>query len=118
MTTETRPSVRDMVHEIQVRVLKGGLTVDVALEDMNALGALLGNVNDQISKCKMAYNQCYLHHFDVEGKANRARIKADTGPEYAALMDAQNTKELVVTMIGTLKYLVRNEHEHMKNFGG
>lgn len=97
-------------------MLKGGQTVDVVLEDMNALGALLGNVNDQIAKCKMAYNHCYLRHFDVEGKANRARIKADTSSEYAALIDAQNTKELVETMIGTLKYFVRNEHEHMKNF--
>jgi hypothetical protein len=51
---------------------------------------------------------------ESEGKANRARIVAETTPAYRRRCVARNTKELVTEMIGSLKYIQRAAEAEMR----
>lgn len=107
-------TIREHIQSIQEEVVKGDLLPGRAAELLNTLSALIGNVNDEIRRCDVAYSQCLLKWLGIEEKANRAKITAETKPEYEAKMAARHTKELCLEMIRSLKYYLRAKEEEWR----
>jgi hypothetical protein len=107
-------SVRDMVKAIQVEMRDTDLQPDRAAVLLAKLTALLGNCNAEIREAESAYAVVLLNHLDTEKKANRARILAETSPEYDRKREARDTKELVIESIRSLKYILRAAEEEMR----
>jgi hypothetical protein len=107
-------TVRDMIHAIQVEVRESDLQPDRAADLLNTLTALLGNVNDEIREADLEYAQRLLQFLDSEDKANRARIRAETTPEYQRKRQARDVKELALEMIRGLKYYLRAKEEELR----
>jgi len=104
-------TVREMIHEIQVEVRESDLQPDRAAELLNRLTALLGNVNDEIRQADMAYAVKLLQCLDAEEKANRAKIMAETTPEYSRKREARDVKELATEMVRSLKYYLKAKQD-------
>lgn len=107
-------TVREMVREIQVEVRSTDLQPTRATEMLNILTALMGNCNDEIREADMAYNIRLGQCLDADEAANRAKIRAQTSPEYARMREAKDTKDLVVEMTRALKYFLRAKFEEMR----
>lgn len=107
-------TIRERIQEIQNEIGKGNLTGPRAAELQSILSALIGNCNDEITQRDYEYNIVLLDFLDKEKKANRAKIKAEVSPEYRARITARNTKELVVELIRSLKYLIRSLEEEYR----
>ena len=106
-------TVRDMVRDIQREVRGGDLPPDRAREVLNTLTSLIGNCNDEMREADMAYNLVLLQHYDAEETANRAKIRAETTPEYARKREAKDTKELVIEMVRSLKTVLKSQADEM-----
>jgi hypothetical protein len=78
------------------------------------LTALLGNCNDEIRRADAAYAVVLLRHLEGEEAANRAKIRAETTEEYERKREARDTKELVVELVRSLKYILRSQEEEMR----
>ena len=105
-------TVRDMVREIQREALSpADLTPDRAAEMLMTLAALISNVAEEIRNADQEYAVTLLHFLDVEKKANRARIRAEISSEYRRKQEARDTKELVMELIRSLKYLMRAKQD-------
>lgn len=107
-------SIREMVFDIQREVRDTDLQPSRAAELLSKLSALIGNVNAEIREADVAFNFILLAALETHDKANRAKIYAETTPEYLRKREARDTKELVIEMIGTLKYVVRAASEEMR----
>lgn len=108
-------TVRDLVKAIQAEMRSSiDLTPDRASELLNKATALLGNVNDELRDADMAYKQILLHCLRTAEKANRARIEAETSPQYARMREADDTRELTIEMIRSLKVFIRSKQEEMR----
>ena len=107
-------TLRDLIGGIQQEVSKGDLMPERAAELLNQLSALIGNVNDQIMMTDAEYNKVLLHNLDNEKKANRAKIIAESSPEFMAKQQARNTKELVIEMQRSLKYYLTAKKEEQQ----
>ena len=81
---------------------------------MTQLCSLVGNCNDEIREADAAYATVLLAHLDSEEKANRARIRAETSTEYQRKREARDTKELVIELARSLKYLLRSKAEELQ----
>jgi len=104
-----------MVRLMQVEIRDtADLQPDRAAELLNRLTALLGNVNDQIREADIAYAGVLLRHLDGEEAANRAKIRAETTPEYQRKREARDTKELAVELCRSLKYYLKSKQEEMR----
>ena len=55
-----------------------------------------------------------LDHLEGSEAANRAKIRAETTPEFARKQEARDTKELVQEMVRALKYYLRSLEEEMR----
>ncbi len=62
----------------------------------------------------MAFATVLLQHLNGEEAANRAKIRAETTPEYLRKREARDTKELVTELIRSLKYMLRSQAEEMR----
>ena len=101
-------TVRERVKAIQAEARNAGdLQPDRAAELLMTLSALIGNVCDEIRAADAAYAIVLLACLDSEEKANRARIRAETSPEYQRKREARDTKELVVELARSLKYFLK-----------
>lgn len=108
-------TVRSLVRDMQVEIREAAdLSPDRASELMNRLTALVGNCNDEIREADAAYAEVLLRHLDSEEAANRARIRAETTPEYQRKREARDTKELTVELIRSLKYFLKSKTEEMR----
>lgn len=107
-------TVRERVREIQRDLRDGALTPDMARESLVTLTALLGNVNDAQRVADGAYKAILLQCFEVEKKANRARMVAETKPEYLAAREAKDCETLVVEMIRSCRAYLRSLDEEMR----
>ena len=107
-------TVRDMIHDMQREVRDTDLQPDRASELLTRLSALLGNVNDEIREADMEYSCRLLMFLDSEEKANRAKIRAETTPEYSRKREARDVKELTLEMIRSLKYYLRAKEEELR----
>jgi hypothetical protein len=109
------PTIRGMVRMIQVEVRDTpDLQLDRAAELLNRLTAILGNCNDQIREADLAYAEVLIKLLDSEEAANRAKIRAETTPEYQRKREARDTKELAVELTRSLKYFLRSKEEEMR----
>lgn len=108
-------SVRDFVRAIQKEMREScDLLPDRASEMLNQATALLGNCNDELRAADQAYKQILLHCLRTAEKANRAKIEAETSPQYARWQEARDTKDLTVEMIRSLKVFIRSKQEEMR----
>ena len=107
-------SVRELVGQMQREVRDTDLQPSRAAELLAKLTALLGNVNAEVREADMAFNVELLKCLQTDEKANRARIRAETTPEYSRKREARDTKELVVELVRSLKYVLRSAEEEMR----
>lgn len=108
-------SVRDLVRAIQKEMRAStDLTPDRASELLNQATALFGNCNDECRAADQDYKVILLHCLRTSEKANRARIEAETSPQYTRWQEARDTKDLVIEMIRSLKVFIRSKQEEMR----
>jgi hypothetical protein len=107
-------TVRSLVKEAQREIGAGQLLPERAAELLTQLTALLGNVNDEIRDADMRYATVLLTYLDSDEAANRAKIRAETTPEYQRKREARDTKELVIELIRSLKYALKAQAEEMR----
>lgn len=111
-------TVRGMVRLIQVEVRDTpDLQPDRAAECLNRLTALLGNLNDEIRTADAEYAVILLKHLDGEETANRAKIRAETTPEFQRKREARDIKELAVELIRSLKYFLKAKQDEYRMSG-
>jgi hypothetical protein len=106
-------SVRDMVHEAQRELLKGDPTPERSRGLLVKLTSILGNVLTEQREADAAYLVVLDAALTEHGKANRARIKAETTPEFARKREAHDTRTLLIEMIRALKTNVRSLSDEM-----
>lgn len=107
-------TIRDRIRVIQVALRDTAITADVARESDVLLTALLGNVNDELRAADVDYKRHLLACYGVEKTANRARLVAETGPQYERYLEAKQTRELVVEMIRSCRAFGRSLSEEMR----
>lgn len=107
-------TVREMVKHMQSEIRDTDLQPDRAADLLAKLTALIGNCNDQIRECDVAYNSVLLRHLESEEAANRAKIRAETTQEYLRKREARDTKELVIELVRSLKYILKSNEEAMR----
>jgi hypothetical protein len=107
-------TVREMVRSFQKEIQTSDLQPDRAAELLVKMTALLGNIADEIRQADAIYAQHLLRCYEATEKANRAKILAETSPEYDRKREARDTRELVVEMIGSLKYFLRSKEDEMR----
>lgn len=109
------PSVRELVRSMQVEIRDTDLQPERAADLLNRLCALTGNIADEIREADMEYARVLLQHLEAEARANRAKIKAETTPEYSRKREARDLKDLATEMIGSLKYYLRAKAEELRD---
>lgn len=107
-------SVRDRIKVIQKELRDGALTPDLARESLVTLTALLGNVTDEQRISDGAFKSVLLRCLKEHAKANRARIEAETSPEYSRAREAKDTANLVTEMIRSCRAYLRSLDEEMR----
>ncbi len=108
-------TVRDLVRSAQREIRDSpDLLPERAAELLTRLASLLGNCNDEIRDADAAYSVVLLEAMKKETSANRARILAETSPEYQRKREARDCKELVVELVRSLKYFLRSKSEELQ----
>ena len=107
-------TIRSMVKEIQREVLTGDLLPARTSSLLLTLTSLMGSCAEEIREADMAYAHVLLALLDSEQKANRAKIRAETTPEYQRKREARDTRELVVELIRSLRAALRALQEEMR----
>ena len=103
-------TLREKVLELQKEIANPKtLTPDRAAEILLDLTARLSFVNDQIRERDVAYNVKLLACYEKEEKANRAKIIAETSPEYILKREARDTRELMIELMRSIKFYLKNE---------
>lgn len=108
-------SVREMIKEIQDEIRDVEPTPTRASELVIKLSSLLGNVIDESLKADQAYNKVLNDLLDAEKTANKARIKADTTPEWVTKRQLENLEKLTIQMIRSLNKFVVMKTEELKS---
>ncbi len=98
-------TVRERIAAIHEKQLKGDTTPVQAAQWLATLGALTGNVLQEIRESEADYHIVYARLLDSEGKANRAEIKAQMSPEFKRLREAKDTLKLIESMSSGLRAL-------------
>ncbi len=110
--TEEKKTIREMVNAVRDEAMRAeDLLPDRAAELLVKLSALFGNCNDELRRREMAYNQVLMLSYDTELKSNRAKIRAEASPSYEAKIEAKHTKELILELIRSLKFFLKNKEE-------
>ncbi len=107
-------TIRDMVGAMQREVRDTDLEGGRAAELLVKLTAILGNCAAEIREADMAYSLRLLECLESEEAASRARIRAETSPEYLRKREARDTKEIVVELVRSLKYWLNARSEEMR----
>ena len=107
-------SVRSLVKSIQREVVTGELMPERASQLLLQASALLGNCAEEIREADAEYAHVLLVILDSEKKANRAKIRGEITPEYQRKREARDTREVLVEIIGSLKYFMRAQAEEMR----
>lgn len=114
MAERPTATVRERIKAVQVQLRDGALTPDLTRESLVTLTALLGNVNDEQREADQAYKVVLLSKLETYDKANRARIVAETTPEYGRAREAKDTATLVQEMIRSCRAYLRSLDEEMR----
>lgn len=107
-------TVRQMIRGMQGEILSGDLLPDRAADMLAQLTALIGNCGEALLDADLAYKRVYLGFLDTEEAASRAKIRAECSPEYRAMREAQNTKELCVELVRSLKRYLQTKSDEMR----
>jgi hypothetical protein len=107
-------SVRERIKAIQKELRDGALTPDLARESLVELTALMGNVNDELRAADGEYKTVLLGCLRQHDKANRARIEAETTPQYQRAREAKDVQSLVIEMVRSCKAYLRSLDEEMR----
>jgi hypothetical protein len=105
----------NLIKSLQEEILRGELTPQRASEILVHISALLGNLNDDIRKADITFNRILLDCYNKETKANRAKILAETTPEFEAKRIARDTKDLAIELIRSLKYLIKSQGQEYRD---
>lgn len=96
-------TIRERIAEIHAQQLRGDVSPHQAAQWQSTLGALVGNVLQEIREAEADYHVVYAKCLDEEGKANRATIRSQMTPEWKRLREAKDTLKLVESMTAGLK---------------
>jgi hypothetical protein len=107
-------TIRDLVRAAQKELRDTDVQPDRAAELLVRLTALMGNCNDEIREADADYATVLLSFLESDEAANRARIRAETTPAFRRKREARDTKELVVELCRSLKYLLKSHEEAMR----
>ncbi len=108
-------SVRDFVKAIQRELRDSAdLSPDRASELLNQATSLLGNCNDETRQAQQDYNHILLHALRTNEKANRAKIEAETSPQFLRWQEARDTTKLTEQMIISLRQYLRTKESEMR----
>lgn len=99
---------------MQVEIRDYDLTPDRACVLLAKLTAILGNCHAELTDAEIAFNEVLLTHLDSEEAANRAKIRAETTPEYRRKREASDTAKLVIALTQSLKTIIRHQGEEMR----
>jgi hypothetical protein len=110
----TTPSLYDRIAAIQTQLAEGALTPDTARESLVKLTALLGNVHDLQRKADHDYKLVLLGCMKGQKAASRARIEAETTPQYDEARKAADLAKLVIENIRSLKQYMRSLDEEAR----
>lgn len=106
-------TVRGMVGEIQRELLEPVLP-SRACELLSQLSSLFASCTEELREAEMAYNHVLLECYQTEETANRAKIRAETSPEYARKRVAHDTNKIILQMISSLKTILKSQQEEMR----
>lgn len=106
-------TLREMVRERKLEML-GDLHPARARQILVELTALYGNCLSEVRQADFDYSKKLLELLDEGGPANRARIRAETTPEYQRKREADDTTSLVQESIRSLKVMLRSIDEEMR----
>lgn len=107
-------TVREMVSEVQRELLAGNVTPERGAALDNRLSALLGNCLEEIRDADAEFNLVLLGCLKAEKAANRAKVLAETMPQYARRREARDTETLILEMIRSLRHHGRIAQEEMR----
>jgi hypothetical protein len=107
-------TIRDLVKAAQREIRDTDLQPDRAADLLVKLTALLGNCNDEIREADADYATVLLSFLEGDEAANRARIRAETTPAFQRKRAARDTKELVVELCRSLKYLLKSKEDELR----
>jgi hypothetical protein len=107
-------TVRERIAAIHQQQLRGATTPMEAAQWLATLGALVGNVLQEIREAEADYNTIYAGFLDSEQKANRAKVRAESTPEYWRLREARDTLKVVESMSASLKYVLKAHEAEMR----
>ncbi len=102
--------VGDIARELRIE----DVTPSRAAELLVKLSAIMANCLTEIREADHAYALVLLGHLEADTAANRAKIRAETTQEYLWKRETRDTKEIVVEMSRSLKYLLRSQAEEMR----
>jgi hypothetical protein len=104
-----------MVKAIQKEMrASADLTPDRACELLNDATSLLGNCLDELRYADQEYKVILLHCLRTSEKANRAKIEAETSPQYVRFREAADTQRLTEQMMISLRAFLRNKESEMR----
>jgi hypothetical protein len=103
-----------MVAGYQREIRTSDLTPQRSAELLLKLTALLGNCQAEIVDRDADYAGVLLALLMSGGKANRAKIEAETTPAYQYRQEARNTFVLVQELCRSLKYAINVATEEMR----
>jgi hypothetical protein len=108
-------TTRELVEEIQAEVRDSAeLQPGRAADMLNRLTALYGNVLEDMTAADIAYNHVMSGALSSEDAANRAKVRAQTTPQYADMRRAHNLEKLTLELIRTLKAFVKAKGEELR----
>lgn len=107
-------SVRDQIHRIEMAILAGDLPPVRARQLLASATALHGFCLDERLKANQAYRVVYAECFEKEGKANRAKIRAQATPEWEALETAELWATKANNLTLTLKAVVKSLSDELR----
>lgn len=107
-------SVRSIVNRIKQEILAGDLTPHKASALERTLTALLGNIMDEQRAADASYADVYAAMMREHGKANRAKVFAETSPEFIRKQAVKDTHVLAQQLIISLRGMVRMATEEMR----
>lgn len=108
-------SVRELVKSAQREIQRQpDLLPERAAELLMMLTSLMGNCADEIRQADLDYANVLLNYLRTEEKANHARIKAETSPEYLRKREARDTLILVTELCRSLKYYLKAKTDELQ----
>lgn len=107
-------SVRDLLKHMAVEIRETDLQPDRAADLLTRLTALLGNCADECREADWSYNVELLRLLETEEAANRARIRAETTPQYQRKREARDTAEQAKQLCISLRQFLRTKSDEMR----